>query len=110
MEVNMVGNERVDNVSKLYETISMHDARRSFVCNSLAFGIPANIVQACTGHSDLQTMTAYVGTVNSTVKKELKKWSTKPVRQRIDALLDMATEEQLQTVLDLVNELLKAEK
>lgn len=55
-------------------------------------------------------MTAYVGTVNSTVKKELKKWSTKPVRQRIDALLDMATEEQLQTVLDLVNESLKAEK
>lgn len=110
VEVNMVGNERVDNVSKLYETISMHDARRSFVCNSLAFGIPANIVQACTGHSDLQTMTAYVGTVNSTVKKELKKWSTKPVRQRIDALLDMATEEQLQTVLDLVNESLKAEK
>ena len=43
-------------------------------------------------------------------QKELKKWSTKPVRQRIDALLDIATEEQLQTVLDLVNESLKAEK
>lgn len=50
VEVNMVGNRRVEVVNKLYDTISMHDGRRSFVVNSLAFGIPANVVQKCTGH------------------------------------------------------------
>lgn len=107
VKVNMIGNERVDSVSKLHETISMHDARRSFVCNSLAFGIPANVVQACTGHTDLNTMRAYVGTVDTTVKKELKKWSTKPIRHRIDTLLDMATDEQLEAIYSSVFETLK---
>ena len=107
VEVNMVGNERVDNVYKLYETISMHDARRSFVCNSLAFGIPANVVKACTGHADLNTMKPYIATSDTTVKKELKKWSSKPVRLRIDSLLDEATDEQLEAVYVLLNDTLK---
>lgn len=107
IEVNMIGNKRVDKLNKLHETISMHDARRSFVCNSLAFGIPANVVTSCTGHSDLHSMRPYIATSDNTVKKELRKWSTKPVRLRIDSLLDEATDEQLEAVYVLLNDTLK---
>lgn len=102
MEVNMVGNKRVEKVNKLYETISMHDARRSFVCNSLAFGIPANIVSACTGHSDLNTMRPYIATADLSVRREMKKWTSMPLRQRIDAILDEASEEQLKNIYELL--------
>ncbi len=104
VEVNMIGNKRVDSVSKLHETISMHDARRSFVCNSLAFGIPANVVQSITGHKDLQTMRAYIGTADNTVKNEMKKWSSKPIRQRIDILLDGMTDEQLEAAYSMLTQ------
>ena len=102
VEVNMVGNERVDKVNKLYDTISMHDARRSFVCNSLAFGIPANVVSACTGHADLKTMRPYIATSDLTVKRELKKWRIMPIRQKIDAILDDLPEEKLTTIHDVL--------
>lgn len=102
VEVNMVGNERVDSIYKLYETISMHDARRSFVCNSLAFGIPPNIVSACTGHADLNTMRPYIATSDSSVKREMKKWTFMPIRQRIDTILDDATEEQLISIYEML--------
>lgn len=102
MEVNMVGNKRVEYVNKLYETISMHDARRSFVCNSLAFDIPANIVSACTGHSDLNTMRPYIATADLSVRREMKKWTSMPLRQRIDAIFDEASEEQLKNIYELL--------
>ena len=101
-EEKMEGNKRVGKVYKLYETISMHDARRSFVCNSLAFGIPASVVSACTGHSDLTTMRPYIATADSSVKREMKKWTYMPIRQRIDAILDDANEDQLQDIYDML--------
>ena len=30
-----------------------HAARRTFVCNALAFGIPAEVIMKITGHSNL---------------------------------------------------------
>lgn len=102
VEVNMIGNKRVDKVNKLYETISMHDARRSFVCNSLAFGISTNVVSACTGHSDLNTMRPYIATTDTSVKKEMKKWGLMPIRKKIDAILDEATEDMLTKMYELI--------
>ena len=102
MEEKIAGNKRVVGINKLYETISMHDARRSFVCNSLAFGIPASVVSACTGHSDLTTMRPYIATADSSVKREMKKWTYMPIRQRIDAILDDANEDQLQDIYDML--------
>lgn len=102
VEVNMVGNRRVEVVNKLYDTISMHDGRRSFVVNSLAFGIPANVVQKCTGHSDIQTMRAYIATSDNSVKKEMKKWNIRPLRQKIDAILDEASEDRLLEIYEML--------
>ena len=98
VEVNMVGNERVEKVYKLHETISMHDARRSFVVNCLGFGIPATVVSACTGHADLNTMRPYIATSDLSVKREMKKWQTMPIRQKIDAILDDLPEEKLNAI------------
>ena len=106
-EVRMVGNQRMDIVNKLYETISMHDGRRSFVCNSLAFGIPPNVVQKCTGHSDIQTMRPYIATSDKSVEKEMKKWNTMPIRQKIDALLDEGNEDELKKVYTSISKIIK---
>lgn len=105
VEVNMVGNERVESVCKLHETISMHDARRSFVVNSLAFGIPANVVSACTGHANLNTMRPYIATSNLSVKREMKKWGTMPLRKKIDAILDDLSEDKLNAIYKILLEI-----
>ena len=46
------GNERHDETHEKWELISTHAARRTFICNALALGIPANVVIKWTGHSD----------------------------------------------------------
>ena len=76
----------------------MHDARRSFVVNSLAFGIPANVVSACTGHANLNTMRPYIATSDMSVKREMKKWGTMPLRKKIDAILDDLSEDKLNAI------------
>lgn len=105
VEVNMVGNERIERVCKLHETISMHDARRSFVCNSLSFSIPANVVAACTGHADLNTMRPYIATSDLSVKREMKKWKSMPIRQKIDAILDDLPEDKLNAIYKILQEI-----
>ena len=43
------GNQGVDTVIPKYKLISTHAGRRSFICNSIAVGIPVNIVIKWTG-------------------------------------------------------------
>jgi integrase len=40
--------------------MSTHAARRTFICNALAMGIPANVVMKWTGHSDYKAMKPYI--------------------------------------------------
>ena len=43
------GGKRTDVVKPKYELITTHAARRSFICNALAAGIPVNVVMKWTG-------------------------------------------------------------
>lgn len=54
------GNERIDEVSPKYALLGTHAGRRTFVCNALALGIPAQVVMKWTGHSDFKTMKPYI--------------------------------------------------
>lgn len=40
VETYYVGAKKVETVNRLWETLSCHDGRRTFVCCSIKFGIP----------------------------------------------------------------------
>lgn len=59
------GTKRIDKTYKKWELLSTHCGRRTFVCNALMLGIPANIVMQWTGHSDYATMRPYIAIADS---------------------------------------------
>ena len=67
------GGKRTDEVKKKYELLTTHSARRSFICNSLAAGIPVNVVMKWTGHSDYQAMKPYIDVADTIKAKEMDK-------------------------------------
>ena len=54
------GNERIDEVTPKYELMGTHAGRRTFICNALSLGIPAQVVMKWTGHSDYKAMKPYI--------------------------------------------------
>ena len=54
------GNERIDTVTPKYALLGTHAGRRTFICNALALGIPAQVVMKWTGHSDYKAMKPYI--------------------------------------------------
>lgn len=54
------GNTRHDETCKKYELLTTHAGRRTFICNALAMGIPAEVVMKWTGHSDYKAMKPYI--------------------------------------------------
>lgn len=55
------GNKRYDEVFPKYTLLSTHAGRRTFICNALSLGIPAQVVMKWTGHSDYKAMKPYIG-------------------------------------------------
>lgn len=54
------GNKRHDDVYPKYALLSTHAGRRTFICNALSLGIPAQVVMKWTGHSDYKAMKPYI--------------------------------------------------
>ena len=50
----------LDEVTPKYALLSTHAGRRTFICNALALGIPAQVVMKWTGHSDYKAMKPYI--------------------------------------------------
>ena len=46
------GNERIDKVEPKYKLIGTHAGRRTFICNALSLGIPAQVVMKWTGQDN----------------------------------------------------------
>lgn len=59
-ETYYIGNKRIDEVTPKYALLSTHTGRRTFICNALSLGIPANVVMKWTGHSDYKAMKPYI--------------------------------------------------
>lgn len=66
------GSERVDETMPKFELIGTHTGRRTFICNALMLGIPAEIVMKWTGHSDYKTMKPYIDVTNDAKAKAMK--------------------------------------
>lgn len=82
-QVYFKGNTRHEDTYKFWEQISCHDARRTFVCCSLALGIPASVVMSCTGHSDYESMKPYIEVADETQKMQMEKWNTHQYKSEI---------------------------
>lgn len=54
------GSKRIDIVTPKYALLGTHAGRRTFICNALALGIPAQVVMKWTGHSDYKAMRPYI--------------------------------------------------
>jgi hypothetical protein len=54
------GNERIDEVTPKYALLGTHAGRRTFICNALSLGIPAQVVMKWTGHNDYKAMKPYI--------------------------------------------------
>lgn len=104
-QVYFKGNIRYEDTYKFWEQISCHDARRTFVCCSLALGIPPSVVMSCTGHSDYESMKPYIEVADETQKLEMDKWNTHQYKSRIIEELDKMDSEQLKKLFEYVKEI-----
>ena len=57
MALPVISNQKV---TPKYALLSTHAGRRTFICNALALGIPAQVVMKWTGHSDYKAMKLYI--------------------------------------------------
>lgn len=69
-----IGAERHDETAPKYELMGTHAGRRTFICNALMLGIPAEIVMKWTGHSDYKAMKPYIDIANSAKAQAMKKF------------------------------------
>ena len=66
------GNQRIEEIYPKYELLGTHAGRRTFICNALALGIPADVVMKWTGHSDYKAMKPYIDIADQTKVKSMK--------------------------------------
>lgn len=107
VQVYFKGNTRHEDTYKFWEQISCHDARRTFVCCSLALGIPASVVMSCTGHSDYESMKPYIEVADETQKMQMEKWNNHQYKQEILESVDKMNTEQLKEVCKFINQSIK---
>ena len=65
------GGIRHEEVYPKWSVLGTHGARRTFVCNALAFGVPAEIIMKITGHSNYAAMKPYVAISDASKKKAM---------------------------------------
>lgn len=102
LNVYYTGSIRHEEYHPFYEIISCHCARRTFVCCSLAMGIPPTIVMSCTGHKDYESMKPYIEVADETQQKEMSKWNVANSKDAILKVLENMPEAKLQAMMKLL--------
>lgn len=108
VQIYYQGTTRHEEVNKFHDIIGCHDARRTFVCCSLAFGIPPTVVMSCTGHSTYNAMKPYIEVADETQRIELAKWDKAEKQNEIKSDIAKKLEGVDETTLIKVLELLKS--
>ncbi|KAA6305753.1 hypothetical protein EZS27_042594, partial [termite gut metagenome] len=67
------GGERIDVVAPKYALLGSHVGRRTFICNALSLGIPAQVVMKWTGHSDYTAMKPYTNPLSNSSINPIEK-------------------------------------
>ena len=65
------GTGRKDEVVPKWQLVGTHTARRTFICNALAMGIPPNTVMKWTGHSSYASMRPYIDVADEERRKAM---------------------------------------
>lgn len=60
----------------LYEVITTHCARRTFVVMAMWLGVPLHVIQRWTGHSTIRAMQPYMDVLNDMKRREMSKFDT----------------------------------
>ena len=69
------GSERIDYNLPKYTLLTTHCARRTFVCNALALGIPVHIVMRWTGHTEYASMRPYIDIADTLRAKAMARFN-----------------------------------
>lgn len=69
------GNERIDVTTPKYALLGTHAGRRTFICNALSLGIPAQVVMKWTGHSDYKAMKPYIDVADDIKANAMSKFN-----------------------------------
>lgn len=69
-----IGNERRDVTLPLYERISTHVGRKTFVVTGLSSGLSPYTITQWTGHSSLKAMKPYMALADKVKKESMKKF------------------------------------
>lgn len=80
-----IGTTKKEETYKFHEIISCHDARRTFICCSLAMGISPEVVMKWTGHSDYSSMKPYIEVADETKAESMDKWNTDGKTNTVEA-------------------------
>lgn len=99
------GNQRIDEVVPKYTLLGTHAGRRTFICNALAMGIPAQTVMKWTGHSDYKAMKPYVDIADKDKQEAMTLWDKKDINDT-DKLLEQLKEipkDKLAEILEKLN-------
>ncbi|MBQ7212121.1 MAG: phage integrase SAM-like domain-containing protein [Muribaculaceae bacterium] len=71
------GNQREEKVCPKWQLITSHAGRRTFVCNALMMGIPAEVVMKWTGHSSYASMRPYIAIADEAKRTEMAKFDSR---------------------------------
>lgn len=69
------GSKRIEEVKPKYELIATHTARRSFISNAIALGMPVEILIKFTGHRDYNSMSPYLKVLEDTKSSEMARFN-----------------------------------
>lgn len=72
-----IGQESIIDSYKLYEKISSHDFRHTFICESLRRGVPVNDVMYWSGHTDLKSFQVYITSTGNASSNSIDRAWTK---------------------------------
>lgn len=81
-EVHGEGKSVIQETHPLHETLSCHDARKTFVCISLRLGIPAEVVMKSTGHTNYAALKPYMEIMDESVTEQMQKWDSPPPQKK----------------------------
>jgi integrase len=80
--VTYKGAKRIEHTYQKWELLTTHAGRRTFVCNALMLGIPADIVMKWTGHSDYKAMKPYIAIADRAKKTAMSLFDNVPSREQ----------------------------
>ena len=69
------GSRRIDTITPKYALLGTHAGRRTFICNALVLGIPAQVVMKWTGHSDYKAMKPYIDIADDVKANAMSKFN-----------------------------------